>query len=172
MNLRVPIFLSYAHEDAIYLERLLVHLEPLRMQDQVCAWSDKNLQPGEDWHAGIKASIGNAKVYVLLVSQHFLASTFIRNSELPSLLSQKQASGKLIIPLMVRPCLYDLAYFKFPDPELGPEKFDLSSIQFFNDPGKPLSSLAETETDTILSNLARHLHAIATNRAGIQQQTQ
>ena len=168
MNIRVPIFLSYAHEDKIYLERLLVHLEPLRMQDQVCAWSDRNLQPGADWHAGINASIANAKVYVLLVSQHFLASPFIRNSELPALLSEKQACGKPIIPIMVKPCLYDIAYFKYPDPELGPGKFEISSIQFFNDPDKPLSSLAETEVDTILANLARHLHGIATNSAGIQ----
>ena len=36
MGLRSPVFISYAHEDENYLNKILTHLEPLRMQDQVC----------------------------------------------------------------------------------------------------------------------------------------
>lgn len=160
MNLRSPIFISYAHEDESYLNKILMHLEPLRMQDQVCAWSDKDLEPGSDWERSIRNSIGNARVFLLLISKHFLASDYIRKSELPSLLSKVQLSNKPIIPILLSPCLYDLASFKFPDSELGPEKFDLGTIQFFNDPQKPLSQLNPNKQDIELVKLAKEIYKI------------
>ncbi len=157
MNLRSPVFVSYAHEDEIYLKRLLTHLEPLRMQDQVCAWSDKDLEPGSKWETGINNSIANAKVILLLISKHYLASDFIRKSELPSLLANV---NRPIIPVLLSPCLYDLAIFKYPDPEYGPEKFDLASIQFFNNPEKPLSEQRENKQDVEFVKLAKKLYTI------------
>jgi internalin A len=64
-NIRLPVFLSYAHEDGEFLTRLLTHLKPLKMQDQVCAWSDSEIQPGADWAQAIEFSIGNARAAVL-----------------------------------------------------------------------------------------------------------
>lgn len=62
MNLRSPVFISYAHEEQNYLNKILTHLEPLRMQDQVCAWSDKDSEPGSEWGRSINNSIVNARV--------------------------------------------------------------------------------------------------------------
>ena len=159
MGLRSPVFISYAHEDENYLNKILTHLEPLRMQDQVCAWSDKDLQPGSEWGRNIGISMANAKVFLLLVSKHYLASDFIRKSELPGLLSL-YFSTRPIIPILLSPCIYDLAVFKYPDPEIGPKVFDLASIQFFNDPGKPLTTLTENEQDDVFVKLARKLYEI------------
>ena len=49
MGVRSPIFINYAHNDQHYLDKLLTHLEPLRMQNKVCAWSDKELEAGSQW---------------------------------------------------------------------------------------------------------------------------
>ncbi len=160
MNLRSPIFISYAHEDEIYLNKILTHLEPLRMQDQVCAWSDKDLEPGSDWGRSISNSILNAKVFLLLISKHFLSSDYIRKSELPSLMCKVQISNRPIIPILLSPCIYDLTIFKYPDPELGPEKFDLAAIQFFNDPNKPLNQLNPNKQDLELVRLAKKIFTI------------
>lgn len=159
MGLRSPVFISYAHEDENYLSKILTHLEPLRMQDQVCAWSDSDLQPGSDWGRNINISIANARVFLLLVSKHYLASEFIRKSELPSLLNDHLSVGP-IIPILLSPCLYDLASFKYPNPESGPKVFDLASIQFFNDPNKPLSTLTANKQDEVFTKLARKLYEI------------
>ena len=160
MGLRVPIFISYAHEDRPYLDRLLTHLQPLKMQDQVCAWSDKNLEPGTHWSSFIELSISHARVFVLFISKHFLASDFIRKSELPFILSKQLNRKKRILPVMINPCLFDVTFFRYPDPELGPHIFDLSSIQFFNDTNKPLSELTENEQDMVFVKIAKHLYEI------------
>ena len=160
MNLRSPIFTCYAHEDENYLNKILTHLEPLRMQDQVCAWSDKDLEPGSEWGRSISNSILNAKVFILLISKHFLASDFIRKSELSGLMSKVQMSNRPIIPILLSPCLYDLAIFKYPDAEKGPEKFELGAIQFFNDVNKPLSQLNPGKQDIEFVKLVKKIYKI------------
>lgn len=157
MNIRVPIFVSYAHEDRAYLDMLLTHLEPLKMQDQVCAWSDKDLEPGTNWSSFINLSIANAKVFVLLISKHFLASDFIRKSELPNILNKHLEQKDPILPIIINPCLFDLSYFKYPDSELGPHTFDLSAMQFFNNTDKPLSDLTKNQRDIVFVKLAKHI---------------
>ncbi len=158
MNPRLPIFVSYAHKDVFYLENLLNHLTPLKMQNQVCAWSDKDIEPGSNWSNGISTSIVNARVCVLLISKNFLASEFIRNREIPQMLDRKDKNK--ILPIIVGPCLLDLAEFKYPDPELGPNTFHLSSIQALNDPNKPISSLSESEQDIIYVKAAKTLYQL------------
>src|SRR4051812_28673940 len=147
MNLRSPIFISYAHKDRQYLDKVLTHLEPSRMQDQVCAWSDKDIEPGSNWAHEMEFSTINAKVFLLLISKHYLSSKYIRESELPRLLSEKQSYGRPIIPILLSPCLYEMAVFYYPHSVVGPEKFELSTTQFFNDPNRPLSVLSANNQD-------------------------
>ena len=53
---RLPVFVCYAHEDndsnkplnERWLDRLLQQLAPLAIQDQVCAWSDKDIENGQN----------------------------------------------------------------------------------------------------------------------------
>src|SRR4028119_190422 len=87
------VFISYAHEDNLstdpskqWLNRLLQHLQPLVFQKQVRAWSDTAIETGERWYESIRTQLQNAKVAVLLLSPAFLASDYIRNSEIPLLM--------------------------------------------------------------------------------------
>ncbi|HYQ01851.1 MAG TPA: toll/interleukin-1 receptor domain-containing protein [Polyangiaceae bacterium] len=157
-NVRLPVFLSYAHEDTEFLGRLLTHLAVFKMQDQVCAWSDTEIEPGADWASEIEFSIGNARAAVLFISQHFLASKFIRESELPRLLERRRG-GLLILPLIVRPCAYDLAEFPFSAISGESGVFRLSSIQSVNPNNVPLTKLQEAAQDEVFELLARKLHA-------------
>ncbi|HJR75501.1 MAG TPA: toll/interleukin-1 receptor domain-containing protein [Nitrospiraceae bacterium] len=166
MNPRLPVFLSYAHEDKPYLEEFVTHLKPLQMQDMVCAWSDLDLAPGAEWAKDIGISIDNARAAVLFVSQHFLASDFVRKSELPRLLNKRKSKGLPILPLMVGHCVFELATFKYPDPDVGPDEFVLSSIQTVNKPDKPLSSLQPSQRNEVFARLAQQLHKIWKGEAG------
>jgi hypothetical protein len=102
-----------------WLDRLLEQLAPLAMQDQVCAWSDKDIETGQDWDDRIQQTLENTKAAVLLVSSAFLASTYIRNSELPVLLKNAQDRGLVILPVIVRHCLFKETTFKYPVPSRG-----------------------------------------------------
>lgn len=132
----------------------------------MCAWSDLDLAPGAEWERDISISIDNARAAVLFVSQHFLASDFVRKSELPRLLNERKANGLPILPIIVSHCVFNLTTFKYPDPDLGPDKFILSSIQAVNKPHKPLSSLHQNQRDEVYARLAGQLHKTWKREAG------
>jgi TIR domain len=158
------IFVCYAHKDnesaessSRWLNRLLEQLEPLNIQGQVKAWSDKDIEMGSDWHESIQATLQHAKAAVLLVSPAFLASKYIRNSELPILLKNAKDRGVKILPIILRHCLYEETKFKYPDPFNGPEELSLSSLQSANPPSKPLNKMEEYEQDETLLSVAKRL---------------
>ena len=165
---RLPVFVCYAHEDndskkprnERWLDRLLQQLAPLAIQDQVCAWSDKDIENGQDWHQRIQLTLENVKAAVLLVSPAFLASTYIRNSEIPVLLKNAQNRGVVIIPVIVRHCLFKETTFKYPDSVHGPEKLSLASLQSANSPSIPLNSMSEHEQDKVLLEVTQSLLGI------------
>lgn len=157
-------FVCYAHADnespdpsKRWLVRLLEQLAPLAMQDQVCAWSDKDIETGQDWHDRIQQTLENTKAAVLLISPAFLASTYIRNSELPVLLKNAKDRGLVILPVIVRHCLFKETTFKYPDPVHGPEELSLATLQSANSPTPPLNSLSEHGQDKVLLEVAQSL---------------
>jgi hypothetical protein len=161
------VFISYAHKDnddsdqnKRWLDRLLEHLEPLVLQNQICKWSDKELEIGDSWHEQIQSNLQSAKVAVILVSPAFLASKYIRNSELPILLKNAKDNGTVILPIILRHCLFEETKFKFPDPNIGPDSFSLSSLQSANSPNKPLNGLEEHEQDQVLLKVAQRILGI------------
>lgn len=158
------VFISYAHKDnessdpsKRWLDRLLEHLEPLNFQEQVHTWSDLDIEMGDNWHSSIQMSLENARAAVLLISQAFLASKYIRNSELPVLLKNASDKDLVIIPIILRHCSFKETLFKYPDPHKGPEEISLSSLQAANSPTSPLNSLKEHAQDKVLLSVAQRL---------------
>lgn len=158
------IFICYAHKDnestelsQRWLDRLLEHLEPLNLQEQAEIWSDKKLEIGDEWHEEIQDTLQQVKAAVLLVSPAFLASKYIRNSEVPVLLKHAKERGVKILPIILRSCLFNETKFKYPDPKNGPEELSLSTLQVANSPTKPLNSMAEHEQDNVLLSVAQRL---------------
>ena len=162
------VFISYAHEDnesadpsKRWLNRLLQHLQPLVFQRQVRMWSDTAIETGERWHESIQTQLLSAKVAVLLVSPAFLASEYIRDSELPVLLMKAQDRGVTVLPIILRRCLFTTINFKYPDPLHGPEELPLSTFQSANSPEKPLNAMQEHEQDEVLVAIAERILKIA-----------
>ena len=158
------VFISYAHADnsapdpaARWLDRLLLNLKPLAFEALISVATDRDIGPGDDWHAQIQANLNRAGAAVLLVSPAFLASEYIRNNELPVLLYRAKTQGLRIIPVILRPCLYAETRFKYPDPKTGPEEFSLVSLQSAGSPEKALNEMTEGEQDRALLSVAQAL---------------
>lgn len=134
------VFISYSHEDATYLDRLLVHLEPLKREGLVKYWSDQQIRPGSNWREEIANAIEKAGVAILLVSPDFLASEFISTDELPPLLQAAKERGAVILPIVLRPCRFT-------------RDAKLSAFQAFNR-AAPVALLSEVEQDQIWDDVA------------------
>ena len=99
------VFISHSRDDESWKDRLVRHLAVLG--DRLDVWDDRRIRPGDDRAREIYAAVADADVAVLLISPDFLASDPIRDRQLSPILERRK-SGLRIIPLIVRPCAWDL----------------------------------------------------------------
>ncbi len=149
---RNRIFISYCHgEDKPFFDEWLIHLKPWRDRCLFDVWTDQDIPPGADWHAKIQEAIDATAVAVLLVSHYFMASDYIRQHEVPSLLKAR-GEGKLgLACLYLRPNQADSLPFEVPLGDGQTRPIVLSKYQSLNDPGKPLAALEKAEQDACLN---------------------
>jgi hypothetical protein len=149
------LFISYSHKENEaheWLERLKAFLDGVQETLPLSVWSDEEIEPGEEWQRKIEAAIAQAGAAVLLVGRDFLASSFIKNEELPPLLRAHGAGTLRLYMLVVTHCLWEFSA--------------LGKYQAFNDPNRPLEGMKKPEQNRWLHNLCRKIledaHSAAT----------
>lgn len=136
------IFISYSHKDSHFKEEVEISLKGLKnvIPDlEFTYWSDTQIKPGSKWEREIKDQLENCSIAIMLVSRHFLASEFIMNTEVPTLLSKLEHKGGLILSLILGKCLF--------------EKSSLRVFQALNSPSMPLNSLTPHEQELVYFKL-------------------
>jgi hypothetical protein len=144
---RKQVFISYSRKDKKYLDRLLVHLQPLQKDGLFDLWVDTRLKAGDKWKIEIENALKRSCAAILLVSADFLASGFIVDNELPSLLKKAEFEGTRIIPVIVKPCRYT-------------RDKNLSDFQAINDPLKPIIKLSSAEREKIYDRISKEIEAL------------
>lgn len=130
------LFLSYSRKDAKWLERLQIQLSPLVREGLIDRWDDTRLAPGEEQLKEIDRALNEATAAVIFISSDYLATDFLQDVELPTLLRRAKEGGVRILPVIVRPCLF--------------ERSPLADFQPVNSLDKPLSALSEVEQEEVL----------------------
>ena len=142
---QATVFISYSHKDEAWKDRLMTHLGVLQSQGLVQLWDDRRIGAGEDWYAAIQEAMSRASVAVLLISADFLTSKFILGEEVPRLLARRDEEGVRVVPLIVRPCVWQAVPW-------------LKRLQARPKDGKPLSAGNENQVDADLAALAAELY--------------
>jgi len=114
-------------------------LRPFERKASVVVWDDTKIRSGSIWREEIRRALESAKVAVLLVSSHFLASEFIANHELVPLLDAAQKGGLRIIWVAVSQCMY--------------EETEIEKYQAANVPTVPLDTLPRAAQDKVLRSI-------------------
>ncbi|MBF9221971.1 toll/interleukin-1 receptor domain-containing protein [Hymenobacter ruricola] len=141
---RTSVFISYSHADEKWRKLLETHFAPLkRHYENLRIWSDQNLNEGEPWLARIREELATAKVGILLVSRHFMASDFIHSDELPPLLAAAKEEGVTLLPVIVGHCTF--------------KGSPLGKLQAFNKPDKPLADLTPSQRDKEMVRLCEKI---------------
>ncbi|AQR64624.1 hypothetical protein BXU06_05795 [Aquaspirillum sp. LM1] len=141
------IFISYSHQDEVWKNRLVSHLNVLAGEG-LDVWDDRRIAAGHDWLPEIEQAIAKCDMAVLLISRHFLNSRFILGQEVPPLLQRRREQGVRVIPLIVGPCQWERINW-------------LKSIQAWPTDGAALSGMTEHQAESVLSDLAREIAELA-----------
>ncbi len=140
------IFICYSHKDQEYLERIQVHLKPIK-KDGIDLWSDLCIRPGDNWRNEIAGALERANVGILLVSADFLASDFITENELPPLLHKAANKGARIIPVILKACGFE-------------RDKNLSQFQALNNPNETVARMTEGKREKLYEKLASEVARI------------
>lgn len=112
-NKPVRIFISYSHKDDGLRQKLLTFLAPLVFDEKIESWDDRMLGGGEEWHQEIQKNLESAEIILLLVTANFLASKFIREVEQSRALERQKAGEAVVIPIILRECLWQSSAFAY-----------------------------------------------------------
>ena len=101
------VFVSYAHEDEKWHEKLIMQLAPLRKKYGQAIWSDHQIAAGADWMTEIVGALTSSQVVILLVSPAFIASEFIQAHEFNVALKEAESGNKKLLWVFVTTCSYE-----------------------------------------------------------------
>ena len=140
-QIRDSVFISYAHEDEMYISELKPFLRVLERDYNITYWYDRKIKSGENWEEAIRKHMSRAKIALLLVSQNFIASDFIHNEELPELTKAAKEDGALLLWLPISHCTWEFTSVA-----------DFQSAVNTN-PSHPLSEMTKAEKDLTYKKL-------------------
>ncbi len=133
-GVRKNIFISYAHNDMQYRQELQQFLVNLERDGLIEIWQDGLIQAGEDWDKKIKEGLQKADICILLLSQSFIVSNYIHETEFKTIMEKRMSGTTLIIPVLIKEC--DWRNWKvYPQQVLNEMKkdekdFKIASFQF------------------------------------------
>lgn len=140
------VFVGYSRKDRWYLEKLKSHMARYERENLLNVWDDQKVKAGKNYIDELRYAISITKVAILLVSPDFLASDFIASNVLPPLLQAAEKEGAVILPVIIKPCVF--------------EDTALHYYQPFDDPSKPLSARKAPGKDEVWANLVRYVIAL------------
>jgi TIR domain len=103
----LKVYYCYAEEDEELRNQLTAHLSPLRRERKLTIWLDVLVQAGADWKLEVEKHLKEADLILLLISSGFMASDYCYNLQLTAALNHYEAGKVEIIPILLRPVLWE-----------------------------------------------------------------
>jgi tetratricopeptide (TPR) repeat protein len=105
------VFISYAHQDKKLRDKLENHLTDLKYRGLITTWSDREIQAGDVSTQQIDIFLNKAHIILFLVSSDFIASNYFYSAEMKLAMERRERKEVEIIPILLRPVLYESAPF-------------------------------------------------------------
>lgn len=143
-------FISYSHDDAEPLTKLIKHLTALRREGLLEAWTDREIHAGGAIDEDIQAAMEEAELFLLLVSASFIHSDYCFAKEFARACERYDAKQAVIVPIILRDCDWKI------------EK--LRRFKALPDDGKPVLGRHWHSEDEAFANVAAGLRALLSKK--------
>jgi hypothetical protein len=140
------VFISYSHKDEVWKDHLRPHLGMLEKAGRLTIWDDRSIDGGATWYPEIQKAMADARVAVCLISADYLNSSFCVKEEIPYFLKRRESEGMLLLPVLIRPCLWDVINW-------------LKAIQMLPRDGKAVATDFKEDWDTPFAEVARRVNS-------------
>ena len=107
MNEPIEVFFSYAHEDEALMNDVRRQLIVEERNGRIIKWHDRQIPPGANWRDQIDGRLERAAIILLFLSPHFIESDYCYEGEGLTALKRHDAGTARVIPVILRPCLWD-----------------------------------------------------------------
>ena len=155
------VFVSYSHRDSSVLESLLPFLTTLESDRLADIWSDERLRAGDQWRQELDAALDAATIAILLISQQFLASEFVREHELPRILSRQEERKLTVLPVFVSPSTASSSSITFRTADGTERQIVLSDFQGFGTPQRTLREMPRTKQERCFVALSERIRELS-----------
>lgn len=107
MENKINVFFSYRHipDDEMILDEIRSYISMSLAMNNAETWIDKNISPGDEWDKKIKDQLSQTDIVLALISQHYLSSEYILNTEIP-IMENRKKEGLIIFPIILSPCMW------------------------------------------------------------------
>ncbi len=154
MGRKINIFVIYALADKDIMLHLLRHLDPLNEAFDLSIWHDDPIIPGQPWKTYIESRIHHTDIFLLLVSDDFMNSQFIKQIEFKAIIDRHKEKKSVVIPIITDNCQWDI------DLKLIDYEINLRELQVLPEEGKPIGDW--DSPDDFYNNVAAGIKTIIT----------
>lgn len=98
-NTGFKVFVSYSRKDVDSVQKELIRFLKTLEDEGIVIWWDEKLERGERWNTEIKEKLNHANAAVLFITENFITSEYITETELPIVFARYENSNIKIFPL-------------------------------------------------------------------------
>ncbi|HLP84371.1 MAG TPA: COR domain-containing protein, partial [Phycisphaerales bacterium] len=87
-------FLSYSHQDRRAKNEFVVNMLAMQAKELILSWHDGMIEPGTEWQKEIETQLESMDIFIGLLTNHFVTSSFIQRVELAAARKRLKDRGK------------------------------------------------------------------------------
>ncbi|MEX0288996.1 MAG: TIR domain-containing protein [Flavobacteriaceae bacterium] len=107
MSRKINILVLYTWEDKDIKPHLLQRLDPKIQDLNVSIWHEDPINPKQAGKTYFESRIHHADLFLVLMSNDFLNSKFIRKTEFKTIIDRHKENKSLVVPVILKPCKWD-----------------------------------------------------------------
>lgn len=101
---KLQVFVSYSQKDEALKEEFDDAVVMLRRNNLIESWSDKDITADQEKDAEVQKHLNTANIIILLVSNSFLASNDLYETEMTRAMERHETGTARIVPIILRQC--------------------------------------------------------------------